>query len=84
MNIKLLPEHHFEFLSFKVGCTGLSGSKLVKLLNCWKSHAAAHSVKKGLRGLPISSSSTIWQRSMMQLSINSAIIEAELIAEIQS
>ena len=27
MNIKLLTEHHLEFLSLKGGCTDLSGSK---------------------------------------------------------
>ena len=31
MNIKLLNEHHLEFLSLKVGCTGLSESTLVKI-----------------------------------------------------
>ena len=30
MNIKLLTEHHLEFLSLKGGCTGSSESTLVK------------------------------------------------------
>ena len=38
MIIKLLNEHHFEFLSFKGGCTGLSESTLVKIPHCSKSH----------------------------------------------
>ena len=38
---KLLNEHHFEFLSLTGGCRGLSESTLVKMSNCWKSHAAA-------------------------------------------
>ena len=42
MKFKLLTEHHFEFLSLKGGCTGLSESTLVKMPQCWKSHAAAH------------------------------------------
>ena len=42
MIIKLLTEHHLEFLSLKGGCRGLSESTLVKMSNCWKSHAAAH------------------------------------------
>ena len=42
MTVKLLTEHHLEFLSFKGGCTGSSGSTLVKMPHCWKSHAAAH------------------------------------------
>ena len=30
MSVKLLSEHHLEFLSLKGGCTGLSESTLVK------------------------------------------------------
>ena len=30
MNIKLLTEHHLEFISLKEGCTGLSESTLVQ------------------------------------------------------
>ena len=41
MIVKLLTEHHLEFLSLKGGCRGLSKSTLVKMLHCWKSHAAA-------------------------------------------
>ena len=41
MIVKLLTEHHLGFLSLKGGCTGLSESTLVKMSNCWKSHAAA-------------------------------------------
>ena len=42
MIVKLLAEHHLEFLSLKGGCTGSSESTLVKMSNCWKSHAGAH------------------------------------------
>ena len=42
MNIKLLTEHHLEFLSLKGGCTGSSESTLVKMPHCWKSHVMAH------------------------------------------
>ena len=38
MSVKLLTEHHLEFLSLKEGCTGSSESKVVKMPNCWKSH----------------------------------------------
>ena len=41
MTVKLLTEHHLEFLSLKGGCTGSSGSTLVKMPHCWKSHVAA-------------------------------------------
>ena len=42
MIVKLLTKHNLEFLSLKEGCRGSSESTLVKMSNCWKSHAAAH------------------------------------------
>ena len=42
MSVKLLTEHHLEFLSLKDGCTDSPESTLAKMLHCWKSHAAAH------------------------------------------
>ena len=42
MSVKLLTEHHLEFLSIKGGCTGSSESTLVKMAHCWKSQVAAH------------------------------------------
>ena len=44
MIVKLLTEHHLEFLSLTGGCRGSSESTLVKMSNCWKSHAAAQIV----------------------------------------
>ena len=41
MIVKLLTEHHLKFLILKGGYTGSSESTLVKMSNCWKSHAAA-------------------------------------------
>ena len=41
MIIKLLTEHHLEFLSLKGGCRGLSFSTLVKMSIFCKSHTAA-------------------------------------------
>ena len=38
MIVKLLTEHHSEFLSLTGGCRGSSESTLVKMPNCWKSH----------------------------------------------
>ena len=38
MIVKLLTEHHLEFLSLKGGCPGSSESTLVKMPHCWKSH----------------------------------------------
>ena len=42
ISVKLLTEHHLEFLLLKVDCTDTSESTLVKIPHCWKSHVAAH------------------------------------------
>ena len=42
MSVKLLNEHHLEFLSLKGGYTDSSESTHVKMSTCWKSHALAH------------------------------------------
>ena len=42
MTVKLLAEHHLEFLSLKGGCKDSSESTLVKIPHCWKSHVTAH------------------------------------------
>ena len=42
MSVKLLTEHHLEFLCLKGGCTGSSKSTHVKMPHCWKSHVTAH------------------------------------------
>ena len=41
MNVKLLTEHHLEFLRLKGGCTASSESTLVKIPHCWRSHVTA-------------------------------------------
>ena len=41
MIVNLLTEHHLEFLSLIGGFRGSSESTLVKMSNCWKSHATA-------------------------------------------
>ena len=40
MSVKLLTEHHLEFLSQKE--VTQARSSLHKISNCWKSYAAAH------------------------------------------
>ena len=40
-SLRLLTEHHFEFLSLKGGCTGSYESTLVKMPHSWKSHVTA-------------------------------------------
>ena len=42
MCIKLLTEHHLEFLSLKGGITGWYEHTLIKMPHCWKSHVTAH------------------------------------------
>ena len=44
MIVKLLTEHHLEYLSLTGGCRGSSESTLVEMSNCWKSHAAAQKI----------------------------------------
>ena len=41
MNVKLLSEHHLEFLSLTGGCTGSYESTLFKMPHCRKSHVTA-------------------------------------------
>ena len=42
MTVKLLTEHHLEFLCLTGGCTDSSESTLVKMPHCWKSRVVAH------------------------------------------
>ena len=44
MSVKLLTEHHLEYLSLKGGCIGPSESTLVKMPHCWKSHVTVQSL----------------------------------------
>ena len=41
MIVKLLTEHHLEFQSLKGGYRGSPESTVVKMSDCWKSHALA-------------------------------------------
>ena len=50
MIVKLLTEHHLEFLSLKGGCRGSPETTFVKMSNCWKSHAAARICIPGFSG----------------------------------
>ena len=44
MIVKLLTEHHLEFLSLTGDYTDSSESTLVKKPHCWKSHALAQMI----------------------------------------
>ena len=48
MIVKLLTEHHLEFLSLKGGCRRSSESTHVKMPHCWKSHTLAQVLKPHL------------------------------------
>ena len=57
MSVKLLTEHHLEFLSFKHvkgGCGGSSESTLVKMPHCWKSHVVAQILLLCIGGMNVS------------------------------
>ena len=50
MIVKLLTEHHLEFLRLKGGCRGSSESAThVKIPHCWKSHATAHMLEAEIK-----------------------------------
>ena len=66
MIVKLLTEHHLEFLSLKGGCRGSSESTLVRMSNCWKSHAAAHLIC--LKNIPLKKTSYIKEMLALHLS----------------
>ena len=48
LSVKLLTEHHLEFLSLKGGCAGSYKSTLVIMPHCWNSHVTAHIVVDSL------------------------------------
>ena len=58
MIVKLLAEHHLEFLGLKGGCRGSSESTHVEMPHCWKSHALAQIIQM------IHTSSTALERSV--------------------
>ena len=45
MFVKLLTEHHLDFLSLKGSSTGSSESTHVKMPHCWKSHTLAQIIR---------------------------------------
>ena len=54
MSVKLLTEHHLEFLSSKGGFTGSSESTLVKMPHYWKSRVAAQTQNGNFDVWPLS------------------------------
>ena len=72
MSVKLLTEHHLEFLCLTGGCTGSYESTHVKMPDCWKSHVAAHIVV-----CFISMASAILNNSLMEQRQKKAMEELE-------
>ena len=60
--VKLLTEHHLEFLSLKGGCRGSPESTLVKMSNCWKYHAGAPLLTQHNKGAKSPSGDVFMQR----------------------
>ena len=60
MSVKLLTEHHFEFLGLKGGCIGSPESIHVKMPDCWKSHVTALFILIHLPGGRIDGTVTHW------------------------
>ena len=58
MSVKLLTEHHLEFLSLKGGYTGSSEFTLVKMPHCWKSRDVAH-LMNPMKALSLTSALTV-------------------------
>ena len=86
MIVKLLTEHHLEFLSLKGGCTGSSESTLVKMPHCRKSHVTAqmritiilHINKRiNLKSAPHSSFQTFLSKSARFLKIVVILLTAK-------
>ena len=80
INVKLLTEHHLEFLNLKGGCTGSSESTHVKMPLCWKSHVAAHT-EIGIDTVkPVLSAQSKIDKTKI-LMTNSSLMKVESIAE---
>ena len=69
MIVKLLTEHHLEFLRLTGDCRGSSESTLVKMSNGWKFHATAHYYC--ILKLIFKSLTTCWRSMPTLLCINS-------------
>ena len=72
MIVKLLTEHHLEFISLKGGYICWSESKLVKMPHCWISRVAAHMKVICLtRGITLIGIGVLWLISLMCFNIRS-------------
>ena len=82
MIVKLLPEHHLEFLSLKGGCIGSPESTHVKMPHCWKSHALAQIIVlwDGIYKYPLRKSRTMFfYRHFCGFNYHSFIVNVKII-----
>ena len=65
MIVKLLTEHHLEFLRLRGDWRGLSESTHVKMPHCWKSHVLAHFLSFGIMDSTLKPSARPLMRSKL-------------------
>ena len=83
MTVNLLTEHHLEFVSLKGGYTGSSGSTLVKMPHCWKSHATAQIIMISLYLLSIMSLfECLYDVSISVINPSANIYSTEMVVEV--
>ena len=70
MIVKLLTEHHLEFLGLKGDCRGSSESTLVKMSNSCKSHAAAQFYKLNIKKYFWSENATLTDQPIVTPALN--------------
>ena len=88
MTVKLLTEHHLEFLSFKGGYTCSSESTLVKMSNFWKFHVTAHIFCKGFSKLYYRHSELIVKyniclKTLLQQGISEPVFYGDLVNKLK-
>ena len=78
MNVKLLTEHHLEFVSLIGGCTCSSESTLVKMPHLWKSHVTAqlHLYRKVITYNVLYNMTKVTQRAETMSVINIQVISS--------
>ena len=76
MIVKLLIEHHLEFLSLKGHSRGSPESTLVKMSKCWKSHVLAQMESRMQQhGRKYFSSRLFLAHLSLSLKVNRCLIE---------
>ena len=75
MTVKLLTEHHLEFLGLKGGYSCSSESTHVKTPHCWKSHVKPHFYyREKLKVIGVTASNT-WGLFLLVLLLGYGLVE---------